>query len=78
MCKLLGRPFEATRRGLACEKWTTEPGTAKEVGTLNVESMTGRGRELADWMERRRAEVMCVHKLGGKEIQRESLVEGSN
>ena len=30
------------------------------VGTLNVGSMTGRGRELADLMERRKVGVLCV------------------
>ena len=30
------------------------------VETLNVSSMTGRGRELADLMERREVGVLCV------------------
>ena len=30
------------------------------VGTLNLGTMTGRRRELADTMERREVEVLCV------------------
>ena len=36
------------------------------VGTLNVGSMTGRGRELADFMERRRVDVLCVQETRWK------------
>ena len=32
------------------------------MGTVNVGSMTGRGRELADMMERRKVGVLCVQK----------------
>ena len=32
------------------------------VGTLNVGSMTGRGRDLADLMERRKVGVLCVQE----------------
>ena len=30
-----------------------------EVGTLNIGTMTGRGRELADLMERRNLDILC-------------------
>ena len=33
------------------------------VGMLNVGSMTGRGRELADLMKRRKVGVLCVPEL---------------
>ena len=36
------------------------------VGTLNVGSMTGRGRELADLMERRKVGVLCVQETRWK------------
>ena len=32
---------------------------------MNVGSMKGKGRELADWMERKRVEVICGRELGG-------------
>ena len=36
------------------------------VGTLNVGTMTGRGRELADMMERRKVVVLCVQETRWK------------
>ena len=36
------------------------------VGTLNVGTMTGRGRELADLMERRKVGVLCVQEMRWK------------
>ena len=36
------------------------------VGTLNEGSMTGRGRELADMMERRKVGVLCVQETRWK------------
>ena len=36
------------------------------VGTLNVGTMTGRGRELADLMERRKVGVLCVQETRWK------------
>lgn len=40
------------------------------VGTLNVGSMTAKGREIVDLMTRRKVEVLCVQD--GKEIKQES------
>ena len=49
--------------------WTRATGTRTSqklvrvrVGALNVGSMTGRGRELADLMERRKVGVLCVQE----------------
>ena len=39
---------------------------AAVVATLNVGSMTGRGRELADLMERRKVGVLCVQETRWK------------
>ncbi|KAK3540944.1 hypothetical protein QTP86_006405 [Hemibagrus guttatus] len=39
------------------------------IGTLNVGNMTGKGRELADVMERRKVDILCVQETrwkGGK------------
>ena len=32
------------------------------VGTLNIGTMTGRGRELADMMERRNVDILCLQE----------------
>ena len=36
------------------------------VGTLNIETMTGRGRELEDMMERRNVDILCLHETKWK------------
>ena len=36
------------------------------VGTLNIGTMTGRGRELADMMERRNVDILCVQETRWK------------
>ena len=36
------------------------------VGTLNIGTMTGRGRELADVMERRNVDVLCLQEAKWK------------
>lgn len=36
------------------------------TGTLNASSVTGKGRELADMMERRKVDILCVQETGGK------------
>ena len=43
------------------------------VGTLNVGTMTGRGRELADLMDRRKVGVLCVcRRRDGRGTRRKS------
>lgn len=37
------------------------------VGTLNVGTMTGKGRELADMMERRKVDILCIQETTWKE-----------
>ena len=37
-----------------------------KVGTLNVGTMTGKGRELADMMERRKVDILCVQEIKWK------------
>ena len=32
------------------------------VGTLNIRTMTGRGRELADMMEQRNIDILCLQE----------------
>ena len=36
------------------------------VGTLNVGTMTGKGRELADMMDRRKVDIFCVQETKWK------------
>ncbi|KAI5104132.1 hypothetical protein C0J45_5758 [Silurus meridionalis] len=36
------------------------------VGTLNVGTMTGKGREVADMMERRKVDMLCVQETKWK------------
>ena len=36
------------------------------VGTLNIETMTGRERELADMMERRNVDILCLQETKWK------------
>ena len=36
------------------------------VGTLNIGTMTGRGRELADMMERRNVDILCLQEIKWK------------
>ena len=44
------------------------------VGTLNIGTMTGRGRELADMMERRNVDIYSAYKkLSGKGVKQGTL-----
>ena len=43
------------------------------VGTLNIGTMTGRGRELADMMERRNVDILSYKKLSGKRVKQGTL-----
>ena len=40
--------------------------TLVRVGTLNIGTMTGRGRELADLMERRNVDILCLQETKWK------------
>ena len=49
------------------------------VGILNVGTMTARGRELADLMERRKVGVLCVRRRpGGRGTRRNSWEEAAS
>lgn len=47
-----------------------------KFATLNVGTMTGRGRELADMMERRRVDVLCVQETKWKGSKAKSIGGG--
>ena len=40
--------------------------TLVRVGTLNIGTMTGRGRELADMMKRRNVDILCLQEIKWK------------
>jgi exonuclease III len=46
------------------------------VGTLNVGTMTGRGRELVDMMERRKVDILCVQETRWQGSKARSLGAG--
>ena len=46
------------------------------VGTLNIGTMTGRGRELADMMERRNVDILCVQETKWKESKARNIGGG--
>ena len=42
--------------------WLKKKVQAIRIGTLNVGSMTGRSREVADVMDRRKVDILCVQE----------------
>ncbi|KAK3553754.1 hypothetical protein QTP70_009191 [Hemibagrus guttatus] len=46
------------------------------TGTLNVGTMTGKGRELADMMERRKVDILCVQETRWKGSKARSIGAG--
>ncbi|KAK3529677.1 hypothetical protein QTP70_033685, partial [Hemibagrus guttatus] len=46
------------------------------IGTLNVGTMTGKGRELADMMERRKVDILCVQETRLKGTKARSIGAG--
>ena len=49
---------------------------ALRVGTLNVGTMTGRGRAIADLMKSRRVDILCVQETRWKGNKARELGEG--
>ena len=46
------------------------------IGTLNVGSMTGKGREIVDLMERRQVDILCVQETKWKGSKAKDLGAG--
>ncbi|KAK3567560.1 hypothetical protein QTP86_020032, partial [Hemibagrus guttatus] len=46
------------------------------IGTLNVGTMTGKGRELADMMERRKVDILCIQETRWKSSKAHSIGAG--
>ena len=48
------------------------------VGTLNIGTMTGRGRELADMMKQRNVDILCLQETKWKRVKRGTLEVAAN
>ena len=46
------------------------------MGTLNIGTMTGRGRELADMMERRNVDILCLQETKWKRSKARNIGGG--
>ena len=46
------------------------------VGTLNIGTMTGRGRELEDMMEQRNVDILCLQKTKWKRSKTRNIESG--
>ena len=46
------------------------------VGTLNIATMTGRGRELADVMERKNVDILCLQETKWKGSKARKIGDG--
>ncbi|KAF7711286.1 hypothetical protein HF521_000297 [Silurus meridionalis] len=55
------------------EKWRR---VEVQVGTLNVGTMTGKGREVADMMERKKVDMLCVQETKWKGSKTRNIVGG--
>lgn len=53
-------------------------GAEARIGSLNVEIMTGKGRELTDMMVRRKVDILCVQDTGWKGSKATSFRGGFN
>ncbi|KAK3507716.1 hypothetical protein QTP70_034822 [Hemibagrus guttatus] len=51
-------------------------GVGLRIGTLNVGTMTGKGRELADMLERRKVDILCVQETRWKGSKARSIGAG--
>ena len=50
--------------------------TLVKVGTLNIETMSGRGRELGNLMERRNVDILCLQETKWKGSKRRNIGRG--
>ena len=48
------------------QEWRKGRRSFIKMGTLNIRKMTGRGRELADLMERRNVDILCLQETKWK------------
>ena len=72
------RPNPVDVQGLPHQErvWPKKLVRRLRIGTLNVGTMTGRGRELVDLMKRRRVDVLCVQETRWSGNKAKELGEG--
>ena len=65
-------------RGLPHQEWAGLKKVVQKIrlGTVNVGSLTGRSRELADLMDRRKVNILCVQETRWKGNKSKELGEG--
>ncbi|XP_063595401.1 uncharacterized protein LOC134772363 [Penaeus indicus] len=64
MTPMLGCPKSVEKRGLSHQErvWPKRRTQKLKIGTINVGTMTGRGRALTGLMRRRKVDIMCVQE----------------
>ena len=72
------RPNSVAKQGLPHQERVRPKRQAREirVGTLNVGTMTGKGRALADMMKIRRVDILCVQETRWKGNKAKDLGDG--
>ncbi|KAK3512226.1 hypothetical protein QTP70_001101 [Hemibagrus guttatus] len=72
----VGRRSRGGRRGRRQREKRKGKSVGLRIGTLNVGTMTGKGRELADVMERRKVDILCVQETRWKGSKARSIGAG--
>ncbi|KAK3539573.1 hypothetical protein QTP70_010272 [Hemibagrus guttatus] len=72
----IGRRSRGGRRVHRQREKRKGKGVGLRIGTLNVGTMTGKGRELADVMERRKVDILCVQETRSKGSKAHSIGAG--
>ncbi|KAK3517322.1 hypothetical protein QTP70_003396 [Hemibagrus guttatus] len=72
----VGRRSRGGRRARRQREKRKGKSVGLRIGTLNVGTMTGKGRELADVMERRKVDILCVQETRWKGSKARSIGAG--
>ncbi|KAK3508034.1 hypothetical protein QTP70_010642 [Hemibagrus guttatus] len=72
----LGYCWSKKRREESAQTEREGKSVGLRIGTLNVGTMTGKGRELADMMERRKVDILCVQETRWKGSKARSIGAG--
>ena len=72
------RPNSVDRQGLPHHErvWPKKQARELRIGTLNVGTMTGKGRALADMMKSRRVDMLCIQEMRWKGNKAKDLGDG--
>ncbi|KAK3539819.1 hypothetical protein QTP70_013333 [Hemibagrus guttatus] len=76
MAVIVGRRSRGGRRVHRQREKRKGKSVGLRIGTLNVGTMTGKGRELADVMERRKVDILCVQETRWKGSKARSIGAG--